>query len=158
MSLHTLLIECLQEDTSRREKGKSVRLARAAGETVLMFHTDTIEFRKGFGLSEKARVSDVLFFYMRDRARPVWLFVELKGTDLKHACDQLRTTITAVRQRLRAILGQDLPRDVECKAFVVFSGSLPKEQGDLKERFIQEMRIPLMVGRDELDLRRHLRD
>src|SRR5437868_1197511 len=91
------LISCLQTGTSFSEQGKSVSIMRRNNEIVLMFATDSQLVRDVLGV---ARVCDAVFVYMQYLSRPILIFVELKGKNIKDAADQINSTIRGARSLL----------------------------------------------------------
>src|SRR5688572_14117833 len=150
MSLHNVLAKCLVDGTATKEKGKSARIQlKHDDETVLLFKTDSDEVRAYLGI---ARASDLMFFYMKNHATPVLVFVELKGSDLKKAADQLRVTIQAVRAALKKRVGASA-NSLKCHAIIVFSGNAPKSLDDLQRSFRDATGISLRTQRDNVDIR-----
>jgi len=143
----------LCDGTHFDEKGKSVRIKPEGGETILVFKTDSDAFRKEFRVG---RASDVLFLVQRPRARPRLLFVELKGTHIGDAADQLKETVAAVSRSLQQRLGLEYPTPADMTAIVVRGGSAPTNQQDIQERFYKATKLRLNIEREAVDLRKYL--
>ncbi|KYF52493.1 hypothetical protein BE04_06265 [Sorangium cellulosum] len=159
MPLNFLLWNALRtSDTSHGEAGKRVSLQREAGETVLVFHADTQEFRRRFGVTHAC---DAIFFYKRPPAPPLLLFVELKGKEIADGAIQLRETLLAVRRELAAALRDGAPRAEQLRAVIVCSGvASPREHGRVRAEFERATSVPLLVKtvkRGTCDLRDVLR-
>jgi hypothetical protein len=92
MSFHSVVAACLHPGTAAKEKGKSVRIDLKKDETVLLFRTDSNEAKAYLGIKT---ASDFVYFYMKDQHTPKLVFVELKGSDLAKAAEQLQATIGA---------------------------------------------------------------
>lgn len=152
MKLHSVIDACLIRGTASDEKGKSVRIQANEDETVLLFRTDTDAARQYLGIS---KASDLLYFYMRNQQTPKLVFVELKGSDLKKAADQLSVTIKAVRGVLQKRVGT-AAQSVRVEAVVVFSGSTPKSLDDLQRQFRGSTGVSLRTHRETLDIRHYV--
>lgn len=149
--LHHFLADCLCSGTAEHEKGKSVRIEPKADEVVLLFKTDHATARKYLGITA---ASDVVFLYVRHQQPPRLVFVELKGSDLKKAADQLSNTIAAVKRRLTQIIGPSRANVVRMTALVVFSGAVPKANfGKIQKDFFSSTGIALNTQRETADLR-----
>ena len=145
MPFNFLLWECLiPGKTSISESGQSARIDPHGGECVLAFELDNQKFRDRFGVG---RVCDALFFYRRDQERPVLLFVELKGTDIAKAAEQLGQSLRAVKDTLQ--------RNAQYRAVVVSRGRAPARKDPLCRQFFQQHQVELKISRDG-DLRRFL--
>lgn len=156
MALDLLLVRCLVPgQTSLKESGLAVQLGPKGEETILLFRSDSPEFRSCFNLGSDARVSDAIFFYRSaQRPRPLLVFVELKGNDVGHAVKQLTATVRVVEQRLH---GQ-LRKEVDLLAVVVTSGSAPSQKDPAFKRFKADIGISLRFksaprGKGSVDLR-----
>jgi len=146
MAFDFLLWHCLDPGkTSVSESGKSARLKPKGGECVLLFKIDSARFRAEF---EIERVCDALFFYKSEHKAPVLLFVELKGTDVESAIDQLDQTLKSVRNKL--------DNEANCLAVVACSGSTPKHLGKLRKRFQKQHGITFRIGGPKEDLRKYV--
>lgn len=150
MSIDAVVASCLIRGTSFSEKAKSVAIRKRTDEIVMAFRTDSPEFR---GITNVQRASDVAFLYMRHLGRPVLLFVELKGSDISHAADQLQATIEAVRKLIRNTVHSSYPECSDVRAIIVRSGSAPANQTLIQERFYKATGVRLRFARDKADLR-----
>jgi hypothetical protein len=150
MPFNQLLCKCLLTDqTSVREEGISARLVKQSGECVLAFRLDSAEFRKAFRI-ENDRVCDHLFFYKRSSEDPILLCVELKGSALGRAADQIATVIRLLKKELAKL-------SVHFRAVIVSNGRVPRQFTETQKRFQREHQVKLWISRDG-DLRRVLRD
>jgi hypothetical protein len=159
MPMNFLLWQALETSaTSHHEEGRGASIKREEGEVVLVFHADTADFRRRFGVEN---VCDALFFYKKPPARPILLFVELKGHDIEHAAKQIRMTMMAVREGLRGQLGNLGPANAEHRAVIVTSGvAAPRELARLRRDFERETQVALKVEtvkKGACDLRKYLR-
>ena len=144
-----LLWHCLRPGETSVGEGK-VRAAfqrRENDECVLVFDLDNDHFRKEFGVGNAQRVCDHLLFHKKAGAPPTLVFVEMKGSDVKHGITQLRSTIEMIRPRLPKSAGGDLV------AVVVTSGGAPRNLGDLCEDFWKALTVRLHVKTGKVDLR-----
>jgi len=144
-----LLWHCLRPGQTSVGAGK-VRafFERENDECVLVFDLDNDHFRKEFEVDEdEKRVCDHLFFHKKAEGPPTLVFVELKGSDVKHGITQLRSTIEMMRRRLPKYAGRDLV------AVVVTSGGAPRNLDDLCEDFWKALTVRLHVKRGKVDLR-----
>ena len=151
--LNILLWDCLEPRiTSCAERGTSASIQKQPGETVLVFRTDSPEMRRAFGLQ---KACDRLFFFMKEQSAPKLVFVELKGTDVKRAAEQLEETIIKVRGVLGAI-SSAFARNDNLHAVVVSQGGVPRELEKLQQNFRKRVGIPLKISRSPADLRKIL--
>ncbi len=99
MRFDRLLWECLRPgEYAFSEENITVQLHPEAGETVLMFHTDTNAFRDW---QQGVKACDLVFFYRGPAAaKPALLFVELKGGDYETAEAQLESAFKRVWEHL----------------------------------------------------------
>ena len=137
-------------DTSLSERGKSVSIARRNNEIILLFSTDTELARNVLGV---ARLCDAVFLYMEYLSRPILIFVELKGKNIKDAAEQLSSTIRAVRAILNRSIKRNFPEHGDLRAIVVRAGSAPQNQQEIAERFFKETGVRLHLVRERADLR-----
>jgi len=145
MPFNFLLWKCLLPgQTSIRESGKGARIKPEAGECVLAFGIDSQDFRRRFDAS---KVCDALFFYKSKEQDPVLLFVELKGSDLGSAAQQLGEALQAVRGKLKL--------KVHYRAVVVSRSTAPGRSNPLRRKFSKEHKLPLEICRSG-DLRQYL--
>jgi hypothetical protein len=149
MSFHSVVAACLHPGTAAKEKGKSVRIDLKKDETVLLFRTDSNEAKAYLGIKT---ASDFVYFYMKDQHTPKLVFVELKGSDLAKAAEQLQATIGAVRDLLAKRVGA-LAKSLRVDAVVVFSGSAPKSLDDVQRQFRKVTGVSLRTQRESLDIR-----
>lgn len=151
--LNVLFWECLERHVTKcSERGTSASIKKQPGETVLVFRTDSHEMRQAFGL-EKA--CDRLFFYMKEQSAPKLVFVELKGTDVKRAAEQLEETVIKVKRVLGSI-SSALVRNENLHAVVVSQGGVPRQLEKLQQDFRKRVGIPLKISRSPADLRKFL--
>jgi hypothetical protein len=153
MKFEKIVHSCLSDRTSLSEEGKSASIARRNDETILMFLTDSDVVRRELGIK---RACDAVFVYIRQRARPILLFIELKGSDIQGAADQIRFTAEGVRKLVNSDFSTTFPNPDDMRAVVVFSGSAPRSQAEILERFERDTGFTLRLVRETADLRKHL--
>jgi hypothetical protein len=141
----------LSRKTSVQEGELRAVLIPEDDEEVFVFHLDSDEFRKEFGIGNTRKVCDYLFFYRRRQGRVTIFFVELKKSRIKDGIAQLRSTIELVRPRLPDYARGDLV------AVVVKWGAAPPDLSDFRQRFLKELRVRLYVASGRVDLRPFLR-
>ncbi len=121
--------------TTLRDPGTamSAQLTPMSGETILTFHSDTLEVRKHLGIAADASFCDGLVFYRhKDDARPVLLFVELKGgDDVKRAATQVGESYKALRPMIR--------RDTILRAAIVHAGGSSQRVQDVQKMLPREL-------------------
>ncbi len=133
MSLNVIgLLKCAMRGTSFGERGKSVSVEPEAGEIVLFFRSDSPDFRSCVGLTSVEKACDIMVFYYKS-PKMVICFVELKGSEIEKAHEQIRETHRAF---LNAS-GSGNTQGVEWKGLVITdSGSSarnrPKSNGEIK--------------------------
>ncbi len=126
MPFNVLVVHCLKGH-SFTEDGKTVRMSAEGHEQLAFFHLDNDAFRVKFGLVGKP-VCDILVYYREGTDNPSLIFVELKGSDFKHALDQVlctsETLCPLIRKHctLQPTIG-----------LIVASGSSPPSQKELQK-------------------------
>lgn len=151
--LNILLWDCLERrTTSCAERGTSASIQKQPGETVLVFRTDSDAMRRAFGLQ---KACDRLFFYMKEQSPPKLVFVELKGTDVKRAAEQLEETVIKVKRALGA-MSNAFASNENLLAVVVRGGAAPSAQHEIQQKFRRQVGIPLRVLSSPADLRKIL--
>ncbi len=142
MPLNTLLLsDCLLPGKTSYEEGVKIKLKPESGETVLFFNIDNqsnpnCKLRQLLGLnSEGQKICDLIVFYAKEDTKII-CFVELKGSDIKTARDQVINTYTAFNKFLRKY---NSGLYFTPKIYILFNGSVPKEidkyQEELKNMF-----------------------
>jgi hypothetical protein len=121
MVMNRLVWACFIQGTSFADGGPGIRIEPQAGEKILFFKTDGDECRRLLAMAINDAICDALVFYRLDLNRPIFLFVELKGSDVLHAVEQIESTAAAVRKWLPAGLARPIERGL-----VVSSGSAPR--------------------------------
>ncbi len=147
--------------TSYQEPGTGwgVQVRPAKDETILFFLTDSQQFRDYF--KDLENVADLLVFCKRADRNVILLFVELKGSDLEHAAEQLGQTIEAVRKNLP----NPTHKKTDYRALILASGSSAplKNVQAIKKNFLKKYHIDLDVHTGvkkgaSVDLRPFLKD
>lgn len=160
MAIEPLLWFCLDHGTSISEERIELTITRRSGETILLFRTDSTEFRKYFYDKRASQIAcDALFFYKYDDHPPVLIFVELKGANIAHALDQLSGTISAVKPRLENVI----KGSTKYLALVVSDGARPTTKKSKQREFEAQTQVDLVVkstvrGKKAVDLRAVLRE
>jgi len=103
-------------------------LKRSGDETILVFRLDSSAGRQCLGLPGHSKAADALLAVFRKSRRPVLLFVELKGSDVKHGMQQLQSTVQTVKK----VLGNQWSRFEAFAVVVRSSGASPKLGRDIK--------------------------
>ncbi len=157
MGFDYLLCNCLVPDsTQHAEQGRGIRIARLAGETILLFTPDEKRVREMtrqyFGVPQ---FCDVIIFYQK-LSKQVILFVELKGSKVEDAIVQLGSAIDAVcrKSRLR-------DRDPRLYGLIVSTKSSPDLIKKAQQGFMKSWKVTLMqktLPNGTLDLRTIIRD
>ncbi|HFD38750.1 MAG TPA: hypothetical protein ENJ31_02700 [Anaerolineae bacterium] len=149
MPFNTLLLTCLIPGTSFTEQGATVRMEPRSGETLLFFAIDD-QSNPGCGLRQAINLYDgaicdlAVFYVPSDRDRNILCLVELKGSELDRAAEQIRNTYRALSSRLRPHAQQ-----VEWKAYILEHGSAPK----LKRRRARET-LQQILGKKAFAIKR----
>jgi len=156
MKFEWLFHHCLKcDEMSHEEEGKRVTLKRTAGETVLFFTVDGKPFDALHG-NNTPRCDLLVARKQRNREGANLLFVELKGSDLGKAVQQLGKTIDLVRNAMdRAVW--DATRKA---ALVVMSGGSPPDQKDVQKKFLESRQMSLLIKsgikKNAVDIRQYL--
>jgi hypothetical protein len=119
-----VLVSCLIPDTHFSEKGCRVSVVPEVDEIILFFVIDdqsnpNCALRRTLGI-ERGTTCDVLVWYVKgNQIRRVSCLVELKGSNVKKAGDQIKN----VYRLLQAMF----PPQIEWKAYILLHGSAPRE-------------------------------
>jgi hypothetical protein len=156
MPFNHLLFESLlpgktQAEDKQRSSYTAAELKPGGNETVLLFHLDEETTRKQLGLSGK-KCCDFLYFYKKN-SQCLLIFIELKGSNLAEAGEQLVNAIDAIcRPR-----GQSRSLRKHARAVIV---TPTITQGDKREltKQMREARIPIFFGNSKKDKPCPLRD
>jgi hypothetical protein len=156
MPVNSLVFVCLQAGTSASENKKRVRIDRRDGELILLFKTDLEQFKTRVGTT---RSSDYLYVYRlvatgnAHSIEPYHLiFVELKGTDVGSAIDQLKETIVAFKRSILKNIPVPIPNTLS--ALVICSGCDPKLVARKTKEFYTATRVKIhFKSASEYDLR-----
>jgi hypothetical protein len=159
VAIEPLLWFCLDHGTAIHEDRLGLSIERRGGETILLFRTDSKEFRSRFYAADAPQIAcDALFFYKNGDHPPLLIFVELKGAHLVHALEQLEATIGAVKPRIE----QAIRGTARCLALVVSDGARPTTRANKQREFEARTRVDLRVcstsrGKKAVELREVLR-
>ncbi len=159
MAIEPLLWFCLDHGTSVAEDRIGLSIERKGGETILLFRTDTREFRERFYDPDDPQIScDALFFYKHADNPALLIFVELKGANLVHALDQLEATIGAVKPGIERVVRGS----TRYLALVVSDGARPTTRVNKQREFETKTQVDLHIqttrrGQRAVDLRAVLR-
>ncbi len=100
MPFNFLLWHCLLPGkTQISEQGCSARILPKSDETVLAFRIDLEAFREEYDLRGKKLCDGFFFIFKAGDTRPKLIFVELKGSDVTAAAEQLIIAVTFLKQR-----------------------------------------------------------
>jgi len=134
MPFNCLLMHCLRLGNSVTEQGITAVFQPKHGEVALIFQTDKDEFKNRY--AKQKPVSDFIFFCKKISEPPskaVIVFVELGGNKGSKSADQLRETVTTVKNKLT---GQSLGDSAHRYAVVAYSaGSAPKDHAQVIKEF-----------------------
>jgi len=136
MPFNTLLLSsCLiPGKTSYTEDGVTITLQPQNGETILFFSIDdqsnpNCKLRPLLGLAQAGmKICDLIVFYANDTERII-CFVELKGSNIQTAKDQVINTFITFNAKLNSSL------TFTAKTYIVHKGSTPQEI----EKYKQEL-------------------
>jgi hypothetical protein len=161
--------------TSYEESRKRFSLSPTPHETVLLFRTDddkltkkgpgpVTTFADHFGISPGERRSDLLLFYAleepgKDVKRKL-VFIELKGSDLKGAVEQLSCMVRAVKKKLSPIFGKSFFDPQHMLAVVITDrAGVDTSFKNAQTKFQLEFRFPVEPchPKQEPELRKLLR-
>jgi len=133
-----LLRSCfLHGPTSVTESGKTASLDRRDGECVLVFRIRSSDFPP---LSIE-RSCDAVFFHLARDGRPTVLLVELKGSDITHAVEQIVATLPIVTRGLGALRPK-------VRAVIVTERGVPKQAKRQILHFRKIHNVPLKTSKD----------
>ena len=136
MPFNSLVLKCLTTKTSHTDAGTEVRMTPQAGERILLFVIDDSSnpgctFRIDMGLRPTDIICDCIFFYLQDgRPKKVLCLTELKGSDLKHAVEQILSTYRLLSEKC----GRKNAQQIEWKACIRVRTSSPVQMpSNMKE-------------------------
>jgi hypothetical protein len=138
-----MLWNCLLPDKTSIGEGKQkARLERrtGAGECILVFRIDNAEFRRQFGLSQSP-LCDALFFLGQQQDHPTLLPVELKGSDIAKAVQQLESAVNLLLSKLPKKQTRYVP-------VIVTSSRVPHQAKKLFKDFSRKFGFEVRVSRD----------
>lgn len=126
MPFNSLLLTCFIHDLHFGDKGHQISIDRdlKGGETILLFVIDensntNSTFRKDVGMKKSDKICDCIFFYSREGGpENVVCLVELKGTNIDEAAEQILSTY----QHLKAKLTAQHFKKITWKAFIGVRG------------------------------------
>ena len=165
MPFNYMLWHCLSPGkTSYTEPGTGwgVQVKPVSDETILFLRTDSDQLREYFATTRNwynlKNAADLLVYCSRAGRMPILLFVELKGSDIHHAAEQLRQTVEAVRKAL----ANPMRSGTDYRALILASGSAPKNTKEIQKAFRDKYGIVLHIktgiGKKAVDLRPYLKD
>jgi hypothetical protein len=140
MPFNSLMISCLSPQTSLTECGKTISVDREPREVVLFFKTDDASnpnstLREELGI--EGAMCDCIIFYSKDTSKVI-CFAELKGSDVKHAIDQILNThsyfSSALNKTLKSKGCKNQAKLLRYKACIRFHGSSPPNIKAFKTR------------------------
>jgi len=139
MAFDFLLWNCVAPGkTSISEFGIKASLKPYEDECVLAFRIDCDEFRTHFGVR---RACDGLFFVKTKNEDPLLVLVELKGSDVGHAVEQLHDTLDGLKR-------SHIRKPVTYRAVIVTRGGSPKQDKAAIRGFEKRQGISLCLTRD----------
>jgi hypothetical protein len=152
MTIDCLIQSCYRHGiTHAKENKKEITIARRQDEMIFLFHTDNAPLRK---ILKVSMGSDFLFLY-RDLSAggPFhFIFVELKGVDVRHAIDQLREMIKAIQREVIDRLDSGILRKIS--ALVVCSSCHPNKISSELKAFKRETKAKIYFkSANRVDLR-----
>lgn len=139
--LNALLQRCRENGTSVQESGIRVSTQLLTGEIIIVFHIDSDEGRKSLKMEDEGiRICDFIFYYTKENeVNEVVCLLELKGTELLRASDQVKKT----HQRLIALTNEAIHskyhRNLTWRICICLRGQAPatsqRIRDELKELF-----------------------
>lgn len=131
---------CKCNKTSVSEKGKSFGIYDKNGYSVEIVKVDD------FLLSSDTKKCDFLFFCKKEHTNTLCFFVELKGSDVKHAFHQIDRTLAIFKD-------ENIIRDKIIHGVIAFSsnpvntGTIRDMIGDLKKKYAKHCMIDIYPKR-----------
>ena len=130
MCFNVLLLSSLLPKNTHGEEAVQVRATNYNDEEIILFfHIDTPKIRRDLGIQGEA--CDLIIYYASKKRRSICL-VELKGSDIGHAVEQISNTYNHIKQRLYDAVPPDTEarsslHKITWKACIRFSGSAPQD-------------------------------
>ncbi len=133
MPFNELMMNCIRDGTSHKENGINISIQRKPRETILFFVIDP-ESNHCSNFPEIINtdiICDLLIYYSTDGSNKKICLVELKGSDIKHAIEQL----TRTREKTNNCLKSKY-QNIGWKAIIVHRCSAPNQfkSASLKKR------------------------
>jgi len=147
--LSDLLFNVLIHGTSYNEKGtgKGVSMNKQSGDIILFFNTDNDLCKVK---QNTANTCDLLIFVSNEnKSTKILALVELKGSNIEHAIEQIKQTYLYIHNQLKNCVGNytRLHRDERIKwiGIILTSGSSPKNwKKYVKEHGLDKLGIELL--------------
>lgn len=140
MPFNTLLLTCLSTKRSFSEAGGRIRFNQDTNETILLFVIDQESNRNSTVYQDFIKngpVCDLIIYYIKDNEKII-CFIELKGSDIQKAIEQIENTFNKFRKSL-----EQSTRDKDCcphctniryKSYILLHGSAPRLTKDHGQR------------------------
>lgn len=159
-SMHALLsvtlAGCSVRGTKVTESGLTVSTDTLPGETILFFKTDSATGRQCLGIvEENLKACDYLVLYSKkDNRAEIICFLELKGSDLKHATDQIINTYNHPKILAEGEIEKSRLSQITWKVSICMKSHPPSNDQHSRDRlakvFKQHVRIRHGIKHDKL--------
>lgn len=131
MPFNSLMLTCLSNKTSYGEAGCNITIVPERSESILLFVIDEqsnprSNIRQTLEMSRAETLCDCIYFYLKGEQRTL-CFVELKGSDLEHAVNQVINTKQKFLQALEKTnrVHRNPPQHFRWKAYIRLCGNAP---------------------------------
>jgi len=102
------LKSCLTPGTSAPGSGIKVAAKPLPGEIIILFQTDSSNGKRCLNVGSE-KICDYLYFYNKNADKEIACFLELKGTDLKSAAEQVEKTHEHLENLISKKVANDIP-------------------------------------------------
>jgi hypothetical protein len=143
MSLNVLFLTSLSPETRVSESGATVSAQRISGESILFFDIkDPAQanlIREDWGMANKPLCDCIVFYSKPSNNKKIFCLVELKGSNVAHAADQIKIThahmLSALRGTMNAKYCSHLVKSSELiwKAYILVHGSAPQDTRQIRQ-------------------------
>lgn len=141
--LDTHLTSCRIPRTNVQESGIHVSTQKLTGEKIVFFHTDCDEGRECLGMrivgESSERICDYLLYYSKVNTQiEVICFLELKGTDLATAAEQIDATYTKTKALMQETIHSRYHANLRFRACICLRSQAPSTSQRIRDSLIQK--------------------
>lgn len=132
MPFNTLLLTCLSPKRSFSEAGGRIRFNQGTNETILLFVIDQRSNPHSTVYQDliiNGLVCDLIIYYIKDDKKII-CFIELKGSDIQRAVEQIGNTFNKFKKSLQISTTKKAccphSTNIRYKSYILLHGSAPR--------------------------------